>query len=166
MLQFISEYDESLGRFLRGQVLEATLVGTLTTIGLAILGVPSAVLIGIISGLCNLIPYVGFVLALVPALLVGLTMPSPVGGVLRVVAVYAVVQFIDGNVTGPRIVGESVGLHPVVVMLALALGGAVLGFVGLLLAIPIAVLVKQIMALVTARYKRSGMYATGDFRKA
>jgi Predicted permease len=155
---FISEYDEALGRFLRGQLLEAALVGTLTTIGLAALGVPSAVLIGVISGFCNLIPYVGFVIALVPALVVGLTMPSPVGGLLRVAGVFAVVQFIDGNVTGPRIVGESVGLHPVVVMLALALGGAVLGFVGLVLAVPIAVLVKQVGGLILERYKGSEVY--------
>jgi predicted PurR-regulated permease PerM len=159
VIKFVSDYDEALGRFLRGQFLEATLVGTLTTIGLAVLGVPSALLIGVISAFSNLIPYVGFVIGLVPALLIGLTMPSPVSGVLRVAAVYGVVQFIDGNITGPRITGESVGLHPVVVMLALALGGAVLGFVGLLLAIPIAVLVKQIMTLVTARYKQSGVYA-------
>jgi predicted PurR-regulated permease PerM len=158
LVGFISEYDEALGRFLRGQLLEAALVGTLTTIGLAALGVPSAVLIGVISGFCNLIPYVGFVIALVPALVVGLIMPSPVGGLLRVAAVFAVVQFIDGNVTGPRIVGEAVGLHPVVVMLALVLGGAVLGFVGLVLAVPIAVLVKQVGGLILERYKGSEVY--------
>ena len=159
VVAFIDEYDASLGRFFRGQLMEATLVGVLTGIGLAILGVPSALLLGVIAGLCNLVPYVGLAISVVPALVVALTMDSPLGGLLRVGAVFFVVQFIDGSVTGPKIVGQSVGLHPVVIMLALAFGGAVLGFAGLLLAIPLAVLVKMLGVRLLARYRASGMYA-------
>jgi predicted PurR-regulated permease PerM len=159
VLAFIAEYDESLGRFFRGQLLEATLVGILTGAGLAILGVPSALLIGVIAGLCNLVPYIGMAISVVPALIVALTMPSPLDGLLRVGGVFAVVQFIDGSVTGPRIVGGSVGLHPVVTMLALAFGGAVLGFAGLLLAVPLAVLFKMLGARLLQRYRASGLYA-------
>jgi predicted PurR-regulated permease PerM len=133
-------------------------VGILTGGGLALLGVPSALLLGVIAGLANLIPYIGIVISIVPALIVALTMPSPVGGLLRVGGVFAAVQFIDGSVTGPRIVGGSVGLHPVMTMLALAFGGAVLGFAGLLLAIPLAVLIRMIGARLLMRYRLSAMY--------
>lgn len=161
VVTFIDEYDRSLGRFVRGQLTEATLVGILTGAGLAVLGVPSALLLGVIAGICNIIPYIGLAISIVPALIVALTMESPLGGLLRVGAVFLVVQFIDGSVTGPKIVGESVGLHPVVIMLALAFGGAVLGFAGLLLAIPLAVLVKMLGSRLLARYRLSGMYGQG-----
>jgi predicted PurR-regulated permease PerM len=159
VVAFISEYDEALGKFFRGQLIEAILVGILTGGGLAILGVPSALLLGVIGGLCNLVPYIGIVISILPALVVALTMPSPIDGLLRVGGVFLVVQFIDGSVTGPRIVGGSVGLHPVVTMLALAFGGAVLGFAGLLLAVPLAVLFKMLGARLLARYRSSTMYA-------
>lgn len=158
VVAFISEYDTALGKFFRGQLIEATLVGTLTGVGLAVLGVPSALLLGVVAGICNLVPYIGIVLSILPALVVALTMPAPLAGLARVAGVFAVVQFIDGSVTGPRIVGGSVGLHPVVTMLALAFGGAVLGFAGLLLAVPLAVLIKMLGARMLARYRASAVY--------
>lgn len=158
VVSFIDEYDQSLGRFFRGQFLEAGLVGILTGVGLAVLGVPSALLLGAIAGVFNLIPYVGLAISVVPALIVALTMPDPIGGLIRVAIVFGIVQFIDGSVTGPRIVGESVGLHPVVIMLALAFGGAVLGFAGLLLAIPIAVLLRMLGTRLMTRYRASAVY--------
>jgi predicted PurR-regulated permease PerM len=162
VVAFIEEYDHSLGRFFRGQFLEAGLVGILTGVGLAVLGVPSALLLGAIAGVFNLIPYVGLAISVVPALVVALTMDDPLSGLIRVAAVFGAVQFIDGSVTGPRIVGESVGLHPVVIMLALAFGGAVLGFAGLLLAIPLAVLLRMVGTRVMARYRASEMYGSAE----
>lgn len=159
LVTFIEEYDDSLGKFFRGQLLEATIVGVLTGLGLAVLGVPSALLLGVVAGICNVVPYIGIAISVIPALIVALTMPAPIEGLFRVGAVYAVVQFIDGWVTGPRILGGSVGLHPVVTMLALAFGGAMLGFAGLLLAIPLAVLIKMLGARLLARYRTSAVYA-------
>ncbi|HXE56415.1 MAG TPA: AI-2E family transporter [Gemmatimonadales bacterium] len=161
VISFLQEYDRSLGRFVRGQLLEATLVGFLTGVGLAILGVPSALLLGVVSGVFNLVPYVGLVLSVIPALVVALTMDDPLGGLWRVALVYGVVQFIDGSITGPRIVGESVGLHPVWIMLALGFGGAFLGLPGLVLAVPAAVLLKLVGRRVLARYKRSAFFQRG-----
>jgi predicted PurR-regulated permease PerM len=158
VMAFVEEYDGSLGRFIRGQLLEATLVGVLTTTGLAILGVPSAFLLGVIAGVFNLVPYVGLAISAVPALIVALTMAEPLGGLLRVGIVFAIVQFLDGSVTGPRIVGNSVGLHPLWIMIALTFSGAFFGFAGLLLAIPIAVLVKMVLGRAVTRYKASTMY--------
>ena len=159
LVAFIEEYDTSLGKFFRGQLIEATLVGLLTGVGLAVLGVPSALLIGVIAGICNLVPYIGIAISAIPALVVALTMDDPIGGLLRVGGVFLVVQFIDGSVTGPRIVGGSVGLHPVVTMLALAFGGAMLGFAGLLLAVLLAVLLRMLGSRLLARYRASAVYA-------
>ena len=161
ILGFVREYDAALGRWIRGQLIEATVVATLTTIGLMVVGVPSAVLLGLINGAFNVIPYIGFTIALVPGLIIGLSMDDPVSGLLRVGGVFVVVNLIDGNVTGPRFVGRSVGLHPVAMMLAMVLGGAVLGFVGFLLAIPLAALAKMILGRMVGRYKRSGFYGVG-----
>jgi predicted PurR-regulated permease PerM len=160
VVAFIEDYDRSLGHFFRGQLIEATLVGMLTAIGLAVLGVPGALLLGVIAGVCNLVPYIGMVVSIIPALVVALTMPSPIDGLARVGGVFAVVQFLDGSVTGPRIVGGAVGLHPVVTMLALAFGGAVLGFAGLLLAVPLAVLFRMVGGKLLERYRASALYRT------
>ena len=162
ILGFMHEYDAALGRWIRGQLIEATVVAALTSIGLAIVGVPSAVLLGLINGVFNVIPFIGFAIALVPALIIGLSMDDPVSGLLRVGGVFVVVNMIDGNVTGPRFVGRSVGLHPVAMMLAMVLGGAVLGFVGFLLAVPLAALAKMILGRMVGRYKRSGFYGLGE----
>ena len=159
ILGFVREYDAALGRWIRGQMIEATVVATLTTIGLALVGVPSALLLGLINGAFNVIPFIGFAIALVPALIVGLSMDDPAGGLLRVAGVFVVVNLIDGNVTGPRFVGRSVGLPPVAMMLAMVLGGAVLGFIGFVLAVPLATLVKMILERMVGRYKRSGFYS-------
>jgi predicted PurR-regulated permease PerM len=77
---------------------------------------------------------------------------------LKAGIVFAIVQFIDSSVTGPRIVGESVGLHPVWVILAIAVGSFFYGFVGLLLAMPAAVLIKLVIRESLARYKQSGVF--------
>lgn len=158
LLGFVHEYDRALGRWLRGQTLEAAIVGILTTVGLMVLGVPSALLLGLIAGAFNLIPFIGFAISLVPALLVALAMDDPGSGLLRVAAVFGVVNFIDANVTGPRFVGGSVGLHPVATMLAMAVGGTLLGLIGFLLAVPLAVLVRMLCARMIQRYKESRIY--------
>ncbi|HEV8125459.1 MAG TPA: AI-2E family transporter [Gemmatimonadales bacterium] len=156
---FLGRYDKALGGFIRGQLIEAAIVAILTTAGLMLLGVPNALLLGVTSGIFNIIPYVGIVLSAVPALVVALTMADPIGGLWRVVLVYGVVQFIDGSITGPKIVGDSSGLHPLSIMLALTIGGAVLGFVGLVLAVPIAILVKMVGQQVLTAYQKSPDFA-------
>lgn len=155
---FLGEYDRLLGRFLRGQLIEATLVAVLTGGALAVLGFPGAVLVGVIAGVGNLVPYVGLPISVIPGILFALVSEGPLTALLKLFVVFGVVQFIDGSVTGPRIVGESVGLNPVWVMIALVLAGSLLGFVGLLVAVPLAVLVKMLVSRALARYKASGLY--------
>lgn len=158
LFSFLSEYDHLLGRYVRGQLTEATLVAVLTGGTLGLLGFPGALLVGVIAGLGNLIPYIGLPISVVPGLLFALVSLSPVENLVKLAAVFAVVQFIDGSITGPRIVGGSVGLNPVWVMIALVLCGSLLGFVGLLVAVPLAVLVKMVMSRALSRYQASELY--------
>lgn len=148
------EYDHLLGRFLRGQVLAALIVGLLTWIGLLVLGFPYSGLVGAVAGVFNLVPYLGLIVSIVPVLVIALLSGSFLGSLLKAGIVFFVVQLIDSTVTGPRIVGGSVGLHPVWVMLALAVGSYFFGFVGLLLAMPAAVLLKLVVREALQRMDR------------
>jgi predicted PurR-regulated permease PerM len=144
VIAFLREYDRALGRFVRGQLTEAALVGVLTGGALALLDFPGAVLVGVVAGTFNLIPVIGLPISIIPGVLFALVAPEVGPALLKLAAVFAVVQFIDGSITGPRIVGGSVGLNPVWVMLAVLVFGSLMGFVGMLLAVPLAVLVKML----------------------
>lgn len=155
---FMRDYDHLLSRYLRGQLLAAAIVGVLTWIGLWIAGFPYSGLVGAVAGVFNIVPYLGLVVSLVPALIIAVISGSFLTSVLKVAIVFAIVQFLDGNILGPRIVGESVGLHPVWVILAIATAGFFFGFVGLLLALPAAILVKLLAQAGSARYRESTLY--------
>ncbi len=157
-LAFLSEYDELLSRFMRGQVLAAAIVGVLTWLGLLALGFPYAGLVGAVAGVFNLVPYLGLIVSLVPAVIIALLTGNVPASLLKVAVVFGVVQFLDSSVTGPRIVGGSVGLHPVWVMLAIALGSFFFGFVGLLIAMPAALLFKLLLRSALEHYQRSAWY--------
>ena len=155
---FVQEYDVALGRFVRGQLIEAVLVAVLTTLALWVLGFPAAVLMGVIAGLGNLIPNLGLFLSIIPGLFVALTAPDIGSALLKLIGVFAVVQFIDSSITGPRIVGGSVGLNPVWVMLAVLVFGQLFGIMGMFLAVPIAVFLKMALVRAIGRYRTSGVY--------
>lgn len=155
---FALEYDRLLSRYLRGQLIAAATVGVLTGIGFWILGFPYALLLGVVAGVFNVVPYLGLIVSLVPALIIALFSGSFLLSLGKIALVFAVVQLLDGSVIGPKIVGESVGLHPVWVILALSVSGFFFGFVGLLLAIPLAVLVKLLLRLALDRYHASSLY--------
>ncbi|HVH11567.1 MAG TPA: AI-2E family transporter, partial [Longimicrobium sp.] len=155
---FASEYDRLLARYLRGQLLAAGIVGVLTWLGFLIAGFPYALLLGVVAGVFNIIPYMGLVASLIPALFIAVFSANPLMALLKIAIVFAVVQALDGSVIGPRVVGEAVGLHPVWVLLALAVSGYFFGFVGLLIAVPLAVLVKLLLTSALARYRASSLF--------
>jgi predicted PurR-regulated permease PerM len=155
---FASEYDRLLARYLRGQVLAAAIVGVLTWLGFLIAGFPYALLLGVVAGVFNIIPYMGLVASLIPALIIAIFSANPLVALLKIAGVFAVVQALDSSVIGPRVVGEAVGLHPVWVLLALAISGYFFGFVGLLIAVPLAVLVKLLLGYALNRYRASGVF--------
>ena len=138
------DINSILSHFIRGQLLAALLVGILSSIGLSIIRLDFAILIGMTAGIANIIPYFGPILGSVPAVIVGLLSGNPVKALLAIIVLVAVQQ-IDGTLISPRIVESSVGLHPVFVMLAIIIGGAYLGLLGMLIAVPIAAIIKMFL---------------------
>ncbi len=134
------------------------MVGVLAGLGFWLLNFPYALLLGVVAGVFNVVPYLGLIASLIPALLIALFSGAILLSLGKIALVFVVVQLLDGTVIGPRIVGESVGLHPVWVILALAVAGFFAGFVGLLMAIPLAVLVKLLLRMALARYESSQLF--------
>ncbi len=160
-MPLLQEYNGLLARYFRGQVLAALIVGILTWIGLLIVGFPYSGFVGAVAGVFNLVPYLGLVVSAIPALIIAVLSGNVLTSLAKAGIVFFIVQLIDGTVTGPKIVGGSVGLHPVWVILALAVGGFFFGFVGLLLAMPGGVLIKLLLREALARYRASAVYQGG-----
>lgn len=161
VLGFFREYDELLSGYLRGQITVALIVGFVTGVGLWILQFPYAALVGAMVTVFSVIPYLGLILSLIPAVLIALTSGTVWLSLGKVAVVFAVAQGLEGAVISPRVVGGSVGLHPVWVVLALAVGGFYFGFVGLLIAVPVAVGVKLLVLRGLERYRRSAFFRSG-----
>ncbi|HYF82490.1 MAG TPA: AI-2E family transporter [Clostridia bacterium] len=140
----LTDINLIISKFIRGQLLDALIVGILSSIGLSIINLDFAVLIGMTAGIANIIPYFGPVIGSVPAIIVGLLSGSPIKALLAVV-VLVVVQQIDGALIAPKVVGNSVGLHPVFVMLSIFIGGAYFGLWGMLIAVPTAAIIKMFL---------------------
>jgi len=128
--------NRAMGGYFRGQLAVAVLVGVMCSVGLAIIGLRFAFLIGMIAGIFNVIPLVGPWIGGIPGVIIALTTGSPVKAVL-VVVVMVSVQQIDNHFITPQVMQRAVRLHPAAVMLALLAGGALGGFFGLLLAVPV-----------------------------
>jgi predicted PurR-regulated permease PerM len=136
-LEFLHEVDRVIGGFIRGQLLVALAVGVLITIALLILRVPNAFLLGLIAAIGDLIPYVGAIVAFVPSIATALFVNGWVNALI-VFAVFLAIFEIEGHVIAPNIVSKQVSLSPFVVLLALLIGGDLGGLVGMLVAVPIA----------------------------
>jgi predicted PurR-regulated permease PerM len=157
-IPFIKEYDRLLASYLRGQVIAGLIVGVLTFFGLWIAGFPNPGLVAVVAGVFNVIPYLGLVVSLIPAIIIALLSGDVAASFLKIGIVFTIVQTIDSTITGPRIVGESTGLHPVWVILALAVGSSFFGFTGLLLAMPAAVFIKLLVRNAIVRYRQSRVF--------
>jgi predicted PurR-regulated permease PerM len=155
---FAVECDRMISRYLRGQLTVAIAMGVITGVGLWIARFPYAGTLGLIVGVFSVVPYLGLVLSLIPAIFIALVSGSVLISLLKVAVVYGASQLLEASVISPRIVGESVGLHPVFVLLALSLGGFFFGFVGLLLGVPAAAIGKLLVERALRRYKSSDFY--------
>jgi predicted PurR-regulated permease PerM len=131
-----------LGGYIRGKVIVAAILGLLTWLGLFLLSVPYAIMIGIVVAVFSLIPFVGFYISLGVALLTALFMPDTGRAVVKILAVFLLSEAAEAYVISPKIVGERVGLHPVTVIFAILVFSRFLGFWGLLIAVPAAALLK------------------------
>jgi len=159
--QFIDifrEIDRVLSRFVRGQLMVATLMAGLYSAGLFACGTPMSLFIGILAGYANLVPYLGLVFGFVPAAVLTFLQFQEWGPVLGVVAVFGVVQMLEGMVITPRVVGDQVGLHPVAIMLAVLVGAELFGLLGIFLAVPAAAVINVLMRRGIGWYKKSPGY--------
>jgi putative permease len=129
--------NKQLTNYITGQFTDAFIIGVLSVIGLAILGVKYFWAIGIIAGLANLIPYVGPAAGAIPAIAVTIFEKGSFGPVFSVMIMFGIVQLIDNLVVQPLVVGKSVNLHPLIVMIAVLIGGKIGGILGMLLAVPV-----------------------------
>jgi predicted PurR-regulated permease PerM len=154
-----SEIDRTISAYMRGQSGLCLILGTYYGIGLTLAGLNFGLLIGVVSGLISFIPYVGSLTALVLSVAVALAQFFPDWSHILIIAgVVLVGQFLESNVLSPFLVGHSVGLHPVWLMFALFAFGYLFGFVGLLLAVPLAAAVGVLIRFAIGRYLESPFY--------
>lgn len=146
------ETDEVLGAFLRGQLLVMFALAIIYSVGLSIVGINFAIAIGVVSGLVSFVPYLGFVFGIALALLVIALEPNPLWPIVGVVATFTIAQMIEGMVLTPKLVGDRIGLHPVLVIFAVIAGGQLFGFFGILLALPAAAVLSVLVRFAYHRY--------------
>ncbi|MBC7279944.1 AI-2E family transporter [Hoeflea sp.] len=154
------QIDQAIAGFVRGQGSVCLILGLIYAVGLMVIGLNFGLLIGLFAGVISFIPYVGSLVGLVLALIVAIVQFWPdfimIGAVI---AVFAVGQFFEGNILQPRMVGSSVGLHPVWLMFALFAFGVLFGFVGMMIAVPAAAAIGVLVRFAIERYLESDLYS-------
>jgi len=160
--QLAREIDAAIAGFVRGQSAVCLILGSFYAVALTLSGLNFGLLIGLISGLITFIPYVGSMTGLILSLGVAVAQFWPeYSSILTVLGIFVVGQFLEGNLLAPKLVGESVGLHPVWLIFALLAFGYLFGFVGLLVAVPLAATIGVLARFALRRYLESSLY-TGE----
>ncbi len=153
-----ADSDQMLMAFLRGQVLVMLALGSTYAIGLSIVGLKTAILIGLLSGLLSFVPYLGFVSGILMATLAMYMQSSHFLPLLGVWIVYGIGQILESTVFTPLLVGDRLGLHPVLVIFAVLAGGQLFGFTGLLLALPVTAILIALLRHFYRWYLGSELY--------
>ena len=155
---FTHEADQVLGQYLRGQLLVMVIMAVFYSTGLALFGLDLALPIGFFTGLAMFIPYLGFGVGLILAILAGALQFASVKALVMVAVVYGAGQAIEGFYVTPRFVGERIGLHPLAVIFALLAFAQLFGFVGVLVALPASAVLLVAMRRLRASYMASKLY--------
>ncbi len=155
---FISEADAVLGQYMRGQLIVMLILAVFYSAGLALWGLDLALPIGVFTGLAMCIPYIGFGIGLILALLAGLLQFDLAQTALMLATVYGTGQVIEGFILTPRLVGERIGLHPLAVIFALLAFGQLFGFIGVLVALPASAVLLVALRRLKVRYLASDLY--------
>ncbi|MGH7495648.1 MAG: AI-2E family transporter [bacterium] len=142
-LSLFHKASRQLGRYIRGVLLDAAIVGAMVMIALTILDLRYAVFIGILAGMANLIPYLGPVVGGIPAIAISIMDSGNFSGVPSVLLAFAIVKIIDDVIVQPIVVSKSVELHPVAVIIAIYVGGHAGGILGMIVAVPLVAIVKE-----------------------
>ena len=153
--------DEMISAFIRGQLMVALFLGVFYATSLGIIGLNFGILIGLISGALSIIPYVGTIVGVCAALIVAFFQYDSWGMIVGVGAVFLIGNLVEGNFLTPKLVGEKVNLHPVWVLFALLAGQNLLGFTGILIAVPTAAIIGVLVRFFLLEYKKSSVYGDG-----
>ncbi|TGD71167.1 AI-2E family transporter [Mangrovimicrobium sediminis] len=156
-----AEADEVVGAFLRGQFLVMCALSVIYSVGLWMVGVQFALLLGLLAGLASIVPYLGFVVGIVASCIAAYVQFQEWGALIWVGLVFGVGQAAESMVLTPILVGDRIGLHPVAVIFALMAGGQIAGFVGVLLALPVAAVVMVFVRHAVQHYQSTDLYG-GD----
>jgi predicted PurR-regulated permease PerM len=162
VVKLARESDEVLGAFLRGQLSVMIALGIFYGVGLWLTGLSVGPLIGMIAGLISFVPYLGAITGVVMAVIAALVQYQDFAHVAFVLVVFGIGQTLEGYVLVPRLVGEKIGLHPVAVIFAVLAGGELFGFLGVLLALPVASVVMVLLRYAYERYRASELYRATD----
>jgi predicted PurR-regulated permease PerM len=164
--ELIRQIDEKISGFVRGQIMICGALGLLYAIALSIAGLNYGFVIGLGTGILSIIPYVGSTLGLATSLVVSYLQSGGDWSFVGIIAViFFVGQFIEGNFITPKLMGDSVGLHPLWIIFALMAGGSLLGLLGMFLAIPIAAIIGVLLAFAFSQYKASSFYRKKEDKK-
>lgn len=166
VVRLARESDEVLGSFFRGQLLVMLSLATVYSIGLWIVGLDLALLIGMIAGLVSFVPYLGFIIGILMAGIAAVMQFHEALPLLYVAIVFMVGQALEGMVLTPWLVGEKIGLHPVAVIFAVLAGGQLFGFFGVLLALPVAAVIVVVLRYLVERYMGSELYVEPKKKRA
>src|SRR5678815_1481763 len=156
--EFTAECDSVLGQYLRGQLLVMLLMAAYYSVGLALFDFDLAVPVGVFTGLAIFVPYVGFGIGLILALLAGVLQFGGWYGPIAVLVVYGTGQIVEGLFLTPKMVGGRIGMSTITVIFALFAFGHLFGFVGVLLALPMSALIAVVAARLRANYGKSNLY--------
>lgn len=159
--EYAREIDKALSHFVRGQLTVMAIMAVLYGTAYSILGVRLALPIGLISGMLSFIPYLGSAFALTTGLLMSLLGGFHPGQLIGVVIAYAIVQTLEGFVIAPRVMGKTVGIPDMWILIALFVGGEIFGFLGVLLAVPTAAVIKIFLTRAVDIYHESDLYLDG-----
>ena len=158
--KLVREIDAVLAEFLRGQLAVMSALGAMYIVGLWLVGLDLAFIVGLLAGFLSFVPYLGVIVGVSVAGLAALVQFHDVIHVGGVVAVFAVGQLLEGMLLSPLLVGDRIGLHPVAVIFAVLAGGQLFGFLGVLLALPVAAVIVVLLRHSKREYQQSGIYAS------
>ena len=158
VVELAVECDEILGAFIRGQLLVMLALTVLYSLGLSIVGLDLALLLGLVAGLASIVPYMGFIVGILAACIAAYFQFNEWLPLLAVAGVFAFGQLLEAMVLTPILVGDRIGLHPVAVIFAIMAGGQLAGFTGVLLALPVAAIIMVLLRHLHRSYTASDLY--------
>jgi len=156
--RLVKESDEVLAAFMRGQLLVMVCLAGIYSTGLWVAGLELALLVGLLAGMVSFVPYLGFIVGILAAIIASLMQLHDLSLLLPIAIVFGIGQLVESMLLTPLLVGDRIGLHPVAVIFAIMAGGQLFGFVGILIALPVSAVIMVLLRYLYQTYVSSGLY--------